>query len=103
MDRNGLIHFEYQDIPQTGTRIVALDCTIKQLQPVAYLKDGKPMLKLPEVTIKDCTHIDGCIYYHLGRVPDTVMVDLIEKFQKLAKEDGWKENKGFNFILPDNG
>lgn len=97
MDKNGIIHFEYQDLP-TGVRIVALDCTIRQLHPKTYLKDGKPMLQLPEMTMKDCTNIDGCIYYHLGRVPDSVMVDLIEKFQKLLKEKNWKKNDGFKFI-----
>ncbi len=94
MDKNGMIHFEYQDIKETGTRIVALDCKLKDLYPQTLTVDGKPQFRPPAMTIKDCTKIDGCIYYHLGRVSDTVMIDLIEKFQKLLKEDSWKEQQG---------
>lgn len=85
----GKIRFEYKFIG--NTRVVALDAKLEELGFQPVMEDGKLVMKTPERTIKDCRHIDGCLYLHKGRVPDTVMVDLIEKFQKLLKEDGWKE------------
>lgn len=92
------IHFEYQDFPQC--RVVTLDSKLSDYGFQHTLNaDGRLMQTKPEATIKDCRHIDGCVYFHLGRVSDTVMCDLIEKFQKLLKEDGWRQHDGL--IVPD--
>lgn len=92
------IHFEYQQFG--NTTVVALDSKLSDYDFKPVKIDGKMMVQLPEKTIKDCRNIDGCIYFHLGRVSDSVMVDLIEKFQKLKVGKGWKPGKGL--IVPDN-
>lgn len=88
------IPFEYQFIPSKGVTLVALDSHLKDYDFQPTWENGQLKMKCPEKTIKDCTHIDGCIYFHLGHVPDSVMVDLIEKFQKLKQEKGWKPGQG---------
>lgn len=86
------IHFEYQEL---GTiTVVALNAKLSDFKPRPKLEHGKPVMCIPAKTVKDCRNIDGCIYYHLGHVTDSVMVDLIEKFQKLRKEKGWKPQTG---------
>lgn len=92
------IHFEYQQFGDCT--VVALDSKLSDygLQPV--MENGKMVVKKAERTIKDCRNIDGCIYFHLGRVTDSVMIDLIEKFQKLKLEKGWKQQPGL--IVPDH-
>lgn len=94
---NKPIHFEYQDIK--GIRVVTLDSKLSDYNFQPDAENGNIVMKAPERTIKDCRHIDGCVYFHLGHVTDTVMCDLIEKFQKLLKEPGWKQNIGL--IVPD--
>lgn len=87
------IHFEWQ--PFGGYRVVALDCKLTDFQGVAAIENGVPVMKYPEKTVKDCRNIDGCIYFCLGRVDESYMIDLIEKFQMLLKErSGWKPQKG---------
>lgn len=95
---NKPIHFEYQEFK--GVTIVALDSKLSDygFQPVT--ENGQLVMKSPERTVKDCRHIDGCVYFHLGHVTDRVMVDLIEKFQKLKQEKGWKQQQGL--IVPDD-
>lgn len=92
------IHFEYQDLPDFT--IVALDSKFADYDFQPVTENGKLVMKTPEKTVKDCRHIDKCIYLHLGHVADSVMVDLIEKFQKLKKEKGWKREHGL--IVPDH-
>ena len=92
------IHFEYQQFG--NVTVVALDSKLADYNFKPVKIDGKMMIQLPEKTIKDCRNIDGCIYLHLGRADDHVMVDLIEKFQKLKVEKGWKPGKGL--IVPDH-
>ena len=92
------IHFEFQTIGDTT--VVALDSKLADYDFKPVKIDGKMMIQLPEKTIKDCRNIDGCIYLHLGRVDERVMVDLIEKFQKLKMERGWKPGKGL--VVPDD-
>jgi hypothetical protein len=91
------INFEYQTFD--GLKIVALDASLSDFkaQPVRG-ENGKLEMRIAEKTVKDCRYIDGCIYYHLGRVSDSVMVDLIEKFQKLLKEKGWKPVDGIKAV-----
>jgi len=86
------IKFEYQTIGKVT--VVALDAGLKDFKPQKKLKNGVPVMEIAERTIKDCRNIDGCIYFHLGRVSDTVMIDLIDKFWKLRKEGGWKMGDG---------
>lgn len=95
---NRPIHFEYQKFK--NLTVVALDSKLSDygFQPV--MENGKLVAKCPEKTVKDCRNIDGCVYFHLGHVSDSVMVDLIEKFNKLKKEKGWKQQQGL--IVPDH-
>lgn len=88
------IPFEYQYLPAKGYTVVALDSRLEDYDFKPAWENNKLVMKSPERTVKDCRHIDGCVYYHLGYVPDSVMVDLIEKFQKLKQETGWKPGKG---------
>lgn len=92
-DPNKPIHFEWQ--PFGGFRVVALDAKLSDFQGVASIENGVPIMKFPEKTVKDCRNIDGCVYYMLGRVDESYMIELIEKFQMLLKEkQGWKPQKG---------
>lgn len=92
------IHFEYQKFK--NLTVVALDSKLSDygFQPV--MENGKLVVKYPEKTVKDCRNIDGCVYFHLGHVSDSVMIDLIEKFNKLKKEKSWKQQQGL--IVPDH-
>ena len=92
------IHFEYQEVGDYT--LVALDSKLNDYKIHPATENGKLVMKIPEKTIKDCRHIDGCVYLHLGRATDALMVDLIEKFQKLKQEKGWKQNEGL--YIPDN-
>lgn len=75
-------------------KVVALDATLEEFGLQSVERDGEMLVYRPERTIKDCREIDGCIYFHKGRVTDAVMSDLIEKFQKLlADKEGWTENR----------
>lgn len=94
------IHFEYQTIKSLNLTIVALDAKLSDFDFQPDTEDGQLVMKCPEKTVKDCRNIDGCIYLHLGRVSDQVMIDLIEKFQKLKMEKGWKPQKGL--LVPDH-
>lgn len=92
------IHFEYQVIK--GITVVALDSKLSDygFQPV--MDGGEMKVMIPEKTVKDCRNIDGCVYFHLGHVSDAIMIDLIEKFQKLKAEGGWTQHEGL--IVPDD-
>lgn len=91
-------YFEYQEYPEAT--VVALNATLDDFKGHAVMRNGQPCVVFKEKTIKDCTKIDGCVYLHLGHVPDTLMCDLIEKFQKLKKESkNWKPKD--KLILPN--
>lgn len=92
------IPFEYQEF--ANMTVVALDAKLKDFDFQPVMENGQMVMRCPEKTVKDCRHIDGCLYFHLGHVSDSVMIDLIEKFQKLKQEKGWKQQKGL--IVPDN-
>lgn len=101
IDPNHKYIFEYQDLPN-GHRIVSLDCRLKDLHPQSKLVNGDVKMMMPAVTVKDCTKIDGCIYYCKGRCHETYMNELVELFQKSLKLDkNWKKNDGIDFILPN--
>lgn len=93
------IHFEFQEFAN-GVTIVALDSKLSDYDFQPVWENGRLVMRAPEKTIKDCRNIDGCIYFHLGIASDQTMVDLIEKFQKLKLEKGWKKQKGLT--MPDN-
>ncbi len=93
------IHFEYQTF-KNGVTVVALDSKLSDYDFQPVWRDGKLFMEAPAKTVKDCRNIDGCIYFHLGVASDRVMVDLIEKFQKLKLEKGWKPSKGL--VVPDD-
>lgn len=88
------IHFEYQVLKSHGFTIVALDSRLSDYEFQPKWEGDQLVMKSPDKTVKDCRHIDGCVYFHLGHVTDAVMVDLIEKFQKLKQEEGWKPEAG---------
>lgn len=92
------IPFEFQKFG--NLTLVTLDSRFADYDFKPVMQNGKMMMQIPKKTIKDCRNIDGCVYFHLGRVSDRVMVDLIEKFQKLKVEKGWKPGKGL--VVPDN-
>lgn len=92
------IHFEFQKFG--NVTVVALDSKLKDYDIKPAKENGRMVMKIPAKTIKDCRNIDGCIYFHLGHVSDSVMIDLIEKFQKLKVEKGWKPQRGL--MVPDN-
>lgn len=92
------IHFEYQKFK--NLTVVALDSKLSDYGFQPIMENGKLVVKCPEKTIKDCRNIDGCVYFHLGHVSDSVMIDLIEKFNKLKEERGWKQQQGL--IVPDH-
>lgn len=87
--RDQPITFEYQNYPECT--VVALEATLDDFKAQPVRINGQECINFKERTIKDCRGIDGCIYFHLGHIADTVMCDLIEKFQKLKKESkDWK-------------
>jgi len=93
MDADGKIHFEWQ--PFGEFKIVALDAKLSDFKGIATLVDGVPMMKTPEMTVKDCRNIDGCVYYCLGRKKDSEIIPLIEMFQsELHKIHLWKPSVG---------
>ena len=100
LDPNKKYIFEYQDLPN-GVRLVALDCHIKDLHPQSRIVNGEVKLMIPEHMKKDCTNIDGCVYYYLGRCHESYLNELVEFFNKALKLDkNWKRNdKGVKFIL----
>ena len=89
MDKDGKMRFEYLDM-ENGIRVVTLDSKLSDFEPKPVMENGQLVLKTVEKTVKDCVKIDGCIYVAMGRVPDVLMVDMIEKFQKLLKEEDWE-------------
>ena len=99
---NEAIRFEYQDIAKDTPmqyRAVALNEPLKYFAVHYKLKNGVPVSYLNEMTTRDCRNIDGCVYFAKGRVSDKEMVHLIELFQKVLKEKGWKKNEGAGFSM----
>lgn len=98
---NRPINFEYQEIDLKGHKftVVALDSKLKDYDFQPVIENGMIKMRNCDKTVKDCRNIDGCVYFHKGFVSDSVMVDLIEKFQKLKKEKGWIPGKGI--WIPD--
>ena len=92
--------FEYQDLPN-GVRLVALDCHIKDLHPQPKMVNGELKMMVSAVMRKDCTKIDGCVYFYLGRCHESYMNELVEFFNKSLKLDkNWKRNdNGIKFTM----
>lgn len=91
MAMSNSIKFQYE--VHGNVTVVALDASLDDFKGRPEVRDGQEVLTYKERTIKDCRNIDGCIYFHLGKVSDGVMVDLIETFQKLkADKKGWVQS-----------
>lgn len=87
--------FEYQfvDDGKGGrVRFVGLNAPLSFFKVKMAMRDGQLVRQYEEMTIKDCTNIDGCIYFAKGRVSDSQMIAMIELFQKALNEKGWKRN-----------
>lgn len=97
MIKNQQPYFEYEEYPEAT--VVALNASLDDFKAQPIERDGQQFVHFKEKTVKDCTKIDGCVYMHLGHVADAVMCDLIEKFQKLKKEQKNWTPKG-KLILP---
>ena len=91
--RENLDYFEFQDIVN-GTeryRIVVLNAKLADITPRIVKRDGRLMKVISALTTKDCRHIDGCVYFHLGNCHETVMNDLCQTFQNMmADRKAWK-------------
>lgn len=94
------IRFERQWLPNHQCTVVALDARLTDFEGKPVMINGKPMVRLPEKTVKDCRKIDGCVYLHLGHVTDRVMVSLIELYQKAKDNEKWQDNQN-GLVVPD--
>lgn len=93
--------YDYQYYPVSNCTVVAMNATLDDFKAQPVLINNVPMQQFRERTVKDCRNIDGCIYMHLGKVSDNILVDLIEKFQKAKREvKDWKP-KG-RLLVRDN-
>lgn len=87
--------FEYQfvDDGKGGkVRFVALNESLSFFKVKMKMVNGQLIKCYEAMTIKDCTHIDGCIYFAKGRIDDTEMTRMIELFQMALKERGWQRH-----------
>lgn len=94
------IRFERQYLPNHHCTVVALDARLSDFEGKPVEIGGKPMVRLPEKTVKDCRGIDGCVYMHLGHVSERLMNELIELYQKAAKSEEWHDNEN-GLLVPD--
>lgn len=79
------ITFEYKDLP-AGYRAVSLNSKLKDYErKVIYIK-GEPKIVIPEMAIKDCRKIDGCVYFAPKNTAESKLNELIELFNKLLLE-----------------
>lgn len=85
------ISFQFRDLP-AGYRAVAFN------EPLDYfathlVKDEKGNIHqiMAEMTVKDCRHIDGCVYFAKGRVSDRQLNDWIELYNKVKDNGKWKK------------
>ena len=85
------IHFEYNDL-DAGYRAVSLNAPLSHFQQKVRINEkGELEVYIEEMTVKDCRHIDGCVYFAAGRLTDAEMIELIELFQKVYRQkEGWK-------------
>lgn len=93
--KGGIMKFEYQfvnDGKGGRVRFVALNESLNFFKVKIKMVNGTLVKSYEAMTIKDCTKIDGCIYFAAGRVSDSEMIRMIELFQKALKEKGWKPN-----------
>lgn len=97
----GPIHFEFEQYP--NATVVALDAKLDDFKGrPCKLPGGIDGVEYPPKTAKDCTKIDGCVYLHLGTVPDSEMVRLIEIFLKALQDKKlWKQSTP-GIIIPNS-
>lgn len=83
------ITFQYKDLP-AGYRAVALNSKLSDYERKVVTIKGEPMVVIPEMAIKDCRMIDGCVYFAPKDTPETKLNELIEAFNKVLHEKtGW--------------
>lgn len=89
----GPIHFEFEQYP--NETVVALNAKLDDFKAKpCKLPGGVDGVEYAPKTMKDCRNIDGCIYLHLGAVPDSEMVRLIEIFLKALQDKSlWTQSK----------
>lgn len=87
------ITFEYKDLP-AGYRAVSLNSKLKDYErKVVYIK-GEPKIVIPEMAIKDCRKLDGCVYFAPKNTAESKLNELIELFNKLLLEkSGWSSDE----------
>lgn len=87
------ITFEYRDLP-AGYRAVSLNSKLKDYErKVIYIK-GEPKIVIPEMAIKDCRKLDGCVYFAPKNTSESKLNELIELFNKLLLEkSGWSSDE----------
>ena len=87
------ITFEYKDLP-AGYRAVSLNSKLKDYErKVIYIK-GEPKIVIPEMAIKYCRKLDGCVYFAPKNTAESKLNELIELFNKLLLEkSGWSSDE----------
>lgn len=83
------ISFQYRDLPQ-GYRAVAFNAPLEYFATKMKVGPKGPVAFLEEMTVKDCRHIDGCVYFMKGRVPDSIICRNIELYQRVKDNGKWK-------------
>lgn len=79
------INFQYRDLPQ-GYRAVSLDSKLDDYaQKVVHVK-GELKVVIPEMVVKDCRKIDGCVYFAQKNTSESELNDMIELFNKVLHE-----------------
>lgn len=84
--------FQFRDLA-AGYRAVAFNAPLDYFMTKVKSSPKGPVAFLEEMTVKDCRHIDGCVYFMKGRVPDAEIVRMIELYQQIKDNKGWKEDK----------
>lgn len=84
------ITMELRDMEQ-GYRAVAFNAPLSYFAARLKLgKNGTITQVLAEMTVKDCRHIDGTVYFAKGRVDDATLCRYI-RYYNAEKDNGkWK-------------
>lgn len=92
MEKNKTL-FQYRDL-KAGYRAVSLNSRLSDYERKIITIKGEPTVIIPEMAIKDCRKIDGCVYLAPKDTPEPKMNELIETFNKLLNEkNGWISNQ----------
>lgn len=85
------VTFQFRDMP-AGYRAVAFNAPLDYFA-THITRDAKGEIHqiMAEMTVKDCRHIDGCVYFAKGRVPERKLNDLIELYNHVKDNGKWKK------------